>query len=102
MKEQTNATQKEELRVALVDGQRLYDLDIESSGHESKKANIYKGRITRIEPSLEAAFIDYGALRHGFSHLKKLPRNISLRLHLSRPPEYQRGLDRRTRGHCTG
>ena len=72
-----NATQKEELRVALVDGQRLYDLDIESPGHESKKANIYKGRITRIEPSLEAAFVDYGALRHGFSHLKKLPRNIS-------------------------
>ncbi len=67
-----NATQKEELRVALVDGQRLFDLDIESPGHESKKANIYKGRITRIEPSLEAAFVDYGAERHGFLPLKEI------------------------------
>ncbi|ENM5737618.1 ribonuclease E [Vibrio mimicus] len=69
-----NATQKEELRVALVDGQRLFDLDIESPGHESKKANIYKGRITRIEPSLEAAFVDYGAERHGFLPLKEIAR----------------------------
>ncbi|MGL5336077.1 MAG: ribonuclease E, partial [Enterovibrio sp.] len=69
-----NATQKEELRVALVDGQRLYDLDIESAGFESKKANIYKGRITRIEPSLEAAFVDYGADRHGFLPLKEVAR----------------------------
>lgn len=69
-----NATQKEELRVALVDGQRLFDLDIESPGHESKKANIYKGRITRIEPSLEAAFVDYGAERHGFLPLKEVAR----------------------------
>ncbi len=69
-----NATQKEELRVALVDGQRLFDLDIESPGHESKKANIYKGRITRIEPSLEAAFVDYGADRHGFLPLKEIAR----------------------------
>ncbi|WP_325894089.1 ribonuclease E [Grimontia sp. NTOU-MAR1] len=69
-----NATQKEELRVALVDGQRLYDLDIESPGHESKKANIYKGRITRIEPSLEAAFVDYGSERHGFLPLKEIAR----------------------------
>ncbi|OCH16355.1 ribonuclease E [Aliivibrio sp. 1S128] len=67
-----NATQKEELRVALVDGQRLFDLDIESPGHESKKANIYKGKITRIEPSLEAAFVDYGADRHGFLPLKEI------------------------------
>lgn len=67
-----NATQQEELRVALVDGQRLYDLDIESPGHEQKKANIYKGKITRIEPSLEAAFIDYGADRHGFLPLKEI------------------------------
>ncbi|MFD2180448.1 ribonuclease E [Veronia pacifica] len=67
-----NATQKEELRVALVDGQRLYDLDIESPGFESKKANIYKGRITRIEPSLEAAFVDYGSERHGFLPLKEI------------------------------
>ncbi|MCL9774299.1 ribonuclease E [Vibrio methylphosphonaticus] len=69
-----NATQKEELRVALVDGQRLFDLDIESPGHESKKANIYKGRITRVEPSLEAAFVDYGADRHGFLPLKEIAR----------------------------
>ncbi|MGO1296001.1 MAG: ribonuclease E [Vibrio sp.] len=69
-----NATQKEEMRVALVDGQRLFDLDIESPGHESKKSNIYKGRITRIEPSLEAAFVDYGAERHGFLPLKEIAR----------------------------
>ncbi|MDO6568813.1 ribonuclease E [Alteromonas sp. 1_MG-2023] len=69
-----NATQLEELRVALVDGQRLYDLDIESPGHEQKKANIYKGKITRVEPSLEAAFVDYGADRHGFLPLKEIAR----------------------------
>ena len=69
-----NATQQEELRVALVDGQRLYDLDIESPGHEQKKANIYKGKITRVEPSLEAAFVDYGAERHGFLPLKEISR----------------------------
>ncbi|CAK0756206.1 Ribonuclease E [Gammaproteobacteria bacterium] len=67
-----NATQPEELRVALVDGQRLYDLDIETSLRETKKSNIYKGRITRIEPSLEAAFIDYGTDRHGFLPLKEI------------------------------
>jgi len=70
-----NATQPEELRVALVDGQRLYDLDIESSTREQKKSNIYKGRITRIEPSLEAAFVDYGAERHGFLPLKEISRS---------------------------
>lgn len=69
-----NATQQEELRVALVDGQRLYDLDIESSAREQKKANIYKGKITRIEPSLEAAFVDFGAERHGFLPLKEISR----------------------------
>lgn len=69
-----NATQPEELRVALVDGQRLYDLDIETTHRESKKANIYKGRITRVEPSLEAAFVDYGAERHGFLPLKEISR----------------------------
>ncbi len=69
-----NATQSEELRVALVDGQRMYDLDIETAGREQKKANIYKGRITRIEPSLEAAFVDYGANRHGFLPLKDISR----------------------------
>lgn len=69
-----NATQKEELRVALVDGQRLFDLDIESPGHEQKKANIYKGKITRVEASLEAAFVDYGGERHGFLPLKEISR----------------------------
>jgi len=69
-----NATQSEELRVALVDGQNLYDLDIESPGHKQTKANIYKGKITRVEPSLEAAFVDYGADRHGFLPLKEISR----------------------------
>ncbi|UPW20606.1 ribonuclease E [Agarivorans sp. TSD2052] len=69
-----NAMQLEEMRVALVDGQRLYDLDIESPGHEQKKANIYKGKITRVEPSLEAAFVDYGADRHGFLPMKEIAR----------------------------
>ncbi len=67
-----NATQEEELRMAMVDGQRLYDLNIEGPASERKKANIYKGKITRIEPSLEAAFIDYGAERHGFLPLKEI------------------------------
>jgi len=70
-----NATQPEELRVAMVDGQRLYDLDIETAGREQKKANIYKARITRVEPSLEAAFVDYGADRHGFLPLKEISRS---------------------------
>ncbi len=69
-----NATQPEELRVALVDGQWLYDLDIENRNREQKKSNIYKGKITRIEPSLEAAFVDYGAERHGFLPLKEISR----------------------------
>lgn len=67
-----NATQPEELRVALVDGQRLYDLDIENRAHTQKKANIYKGKITRVEPSLEAAFVEYGSDRHGFLPLKEI------------------------------
>ncbi len=70
-----NATQPEELRVALVDGQKLYDLDIETSSREQKKSNIYKGTITRIEPSLEAAFVDYGSERHGFLPLKEISRS---------------------------
>ena len=69
-----NATQPEELRVALVEGQWLYDLDIENRNREQKKSNIYKGRITRVEPSLEAAFVDYGAERHGFLPLKEISR----------------------------
>jgi len=67
-----NATQPEEIRVALVDGQKLYDLDIETTQHQKKKANIYKGKVTRIEPSLEAAFVDYGAERHGFLPFKEV------------------------------
>ncbi len=69
-----NATHPEELRVALVDGQRLYDLDLESTSREQRKSNIYKGRIIRLEPSLEAAFVDYGAERHGFLPLKEVTR----------------------------
>ena len=69
-----NATQPEELRVALVDGQWMYDLDIENRRREQKKANIYIGKITRIEPSLEAAFVDYGSERHGFLPLKEISR----------------------------
>ncbi|HQQ62356.1 MAG TPA: ribonuclease E [Pseudomonadales bacterium] len=69
-----NATQPEELRVALVDGQKLYDLDIEHTNRRQEKANIYKGKITRVEPSLEAAFVDYGAERHGFLSLKEISR----------------------------
>jgi ribonuclease E len=67
-----NATQEEELRMAMVDGQRLYDLNIEAPASQRKKANIYKGKITRIEPSLEAAFVDYGGDRHGFLPLKEI------------------------------
>jgi ribonuclease E len=70
-----NATQAEELRVAIVDGQKLIDLDIETAGKEQRKSNIYKGTITRVEPSLEAAFIDYGADRHGFLPFKEVARS---------------------------
>ena len=69
-----NATHSEELRVALVDGQKLYDLDIESRVREQKKSNIYKAKITRVEPSLEAAFVEYGGNRHGFLPLKEISR----------------------------
>src|ERR1700682_3315212 len=71
-----NAVQEEELRVALVDGQKLYDLSIEIPSREQKKSNIYKGRITRVEPSLEAAFVEYGAQRHGFLPLKEISREF--------------------------
>ncbi|MBS0213092.1 MAG: Rne/Rng family ribonuclease [Proteobacteria bacterium] len=77
-----NATQAEELRVAIVDGQNLYDIDIEQASKEQKKSNIYKGRITRLEPSLEAAFVEYGADRHGFLSLKEIS-----------PDYFQEGLD---------
>ena len=70
-----NATQAEELRVAIVDGQTLYDIDIEQPSKEQKKSNIYKGRITRLEPSLEAAFVEYGGERHGFLPMKEISRD---------------------------
>jgi len=69
-----NATQAEELRVAIVDGQKLIDLDIESASKEQRKSNIYKGVITRVEPSLEACFVDYGTERHGFLPFKEISR----------------------------
>ena len=81
-----NATHEEELRVALVDGQKLFDLDIESQAREQKKANIYKARITRVEPSLEAAFVDFGANRHGFLPLKEISRE-----YFSIPPSKIKG-----------
>lgn len=82
-----NATQPEEMRVALVDGQKLYDLDIESTNRTQKKSNIYKGRVVRIEPSLEAAFVDYGGNRHGFLPLKEISRS----LFKNKPEPGQRG-----------
>src|SRR5215813_9291980 len=69
-----NATQAEELRVAIVDGQKLIDLDIESASKEQRKSNIYKAVITRVEPSLEACFVDYGTERHGFLPFKEISR----------------------------
>ena len=72
-----NATQREELRVAIVDGQKLYDLDIELASREQRKSNVYKGKITRVEPSLEACFVDYGAERHGFLPLKEVSREYN-------------------------
>src|SRR6266852_3330352 len=71
-----NATQAEELRVAIVEGQKLIDLDIESASREQRKSNIYKGVITRVEPSLEAAFVDYGTERHGFLPFKEVARQF--------------------------
>ncbi|TFH47477.1 MAG: Rne/Rng family ribonuclease, partial [Lysobacterales bacterium] len=78
-----NATQAEELRVAMVDGQYLYDLDIEVASQAQKKASVYKGKITRIEPSLEAAFVDYGAERHGFLPFKEVERAYFAEKHRS-------------------
>ncbi len=74
-----NATQEEELRVAIVDGQQLYDLDIEAESSQQKKSNIYKGKITRVEPSLDAAFVDFGAERHGFLPLKDISREYFIK-----------------------
>ena len=79
-----NATHAEELRVGIVDGQKLIDIDIETAGREQRKSNIYKGVITRVEPSLEAAFVDYGGERHGFLPFKEVSR-----------PNYKPGTDGR-------
>ena len=72
-----NATQSEEVRIALVDGQKLYDLDIENAAREQKKASIYKAKVTRVEPSLEAAFVDFGSERHGFLPLKEISKTYN-------------------------
>ena len=82
-----NATQNEEVRVALVDGQKLYDLDIENRGREQKKGSIYKAKITRIEPSLEAAFVDFGADRHGFLSFKDVSRDYFKKDHNQGRPQ---------------
>ena len=71
-----NATHAEELRVAIVEGQKLIDIDIESSERQQRKSNIYKGVITRIEPSLEACFVDYGEERHGFLPFKEISKKV--------------------------
>ena len=70
-----NATHEEELRVAMVDGQRLFDLDIDIPSREQRKGNIYKGKITRVEPSLEAVFVDYGSEKQGFLPLKEIDKS---------------------------
>ncbi|MDM8547268.1 Rne/Rng family ribonuclease [Candidatus Venteria ishoeyi] len=82
-----NATQQEELRVAMVDGQRLYNFDIETHARRQTKSNIYKGIVTRIEPSLEAAFVDYGAQRHGFLPMKDIAPNTYYGSNNTEPPE---------------
>ena len=82
-----NATHAEELRVAIVDGQKLIDIDIETAGREQRKSNIYKGVITRVEPSLEACFVDYGEERHGFLPFKEVSRSY-----------FREGVDVRTAG----
>jgi len=104
-----NATQPEELRIALVDGQRLYDLDIEVSTREQKKSNIYKGRIVRIEQSLEAAFVDYGSERHGFLPFKEIAhtlfkedgsqRHINIRDVLKQDQEFVVQVEKEERGN---
>ena len=99
-----NATQSEELRVALVDGQRLYDLDIENRTREQIKSNIYKGKITRVEPSLEAAFVDYGVERHGFLPLKEISREYFRKKSGDSQgrPRIQDVIKRGARSYCPG
>ena len=89
-----NATHSEELRVALVDGQRMYDLDIESLARDQKKSNIYKGKITRIEPSLEAAFVDFGGNGNGGNGGDTLrgANGVTINIYLSGPtPDFGNG-----------
>ncbi len=82
-----NATHAEETRVGIVDGQKLIDIDIETVGREARKSNIYKGVVTRIEPSLEACFVNYGEERHGFLPSRKSPAPTSRKASTSvRPP----------------
>ena len=83
-----NATHAEETRVGIVDGQKLIDIDIETAGREQRKSNIYKGIITRIEPSLEACFVNYGEDRHGFLPFKS-PANISKKALMSARPPFE-------------
>ena len=83
-----NATHPEELRVAIVDGQKLLDLDIESASNAQRKGNIYQGCVTRVEPSLEAAFVDYGAERQGFLPLKEISRSHFRNFSPSTPVSY--------------
>src|SRR5690349_24477456 len=104
-----NATQQEELRVAIVDGQKLIDIDIETSGREQRKSNIYKGVITRIEPSLEACFVNYGEERHGFLPFKEIarayfkegadPRNASIKEALNEGQEVIVQIEKEERGN---
>ena len=83
--------QPEEVRIALVDGQKLYDLDIENKSREQKKASIFKAKITRIEPSLEAAFVDFGAEKHGFLPLKEIAEDVLRDAKGSKSSELQEG-----------
>ena len=104
-----NATQQEELRVAIVDGQKLIDIEIETTGHEQRKSNVYKGLITRIEPSLEACFVNYGEERHGFLPFKEVARsyfredldthNVSIRDALSEGQEIMVQIEKEERGN---
>lgn len=104
-----NATQQEELRVAIVDGQKLIDIDIETTGRELRKSNIYKGVITRIEPSLEACFVNYGEDRHGFLPFKEVarsyfkegtdPRNASIKEALREGQEIVVQVEKEERGN---
>jgi ribonuclease E len=97
-----NATHAEELRVAIVDGQKLIDIDIESARHEQRKSNIYKGVITRVEPSLEACFVNYGGERHGFLPFKEIGRSSSRPARTSGKARIQDAMEEGHGGHRPG